>query len=351
MKKIKIFSFKNVTRASFLTVLVTLILSSIIPVSAADLTNRTIIIGDSQAGVSTTHRYQFFNPTAGLLGSVRFEYCANSPLFNVACIPPVGLNVSGAGIALQTGTTGFAVSGLTTNSTAILTRLPSAILPVNSTFVLSNIINPTSADTTFYVRISTYTTDDATGSATDQGAVAFSTSGGLSIGVFVPPYLTFCVGVTVGPSCSSSTGSLVDFGELSEFSTSTVTTQFAAATNDGLGLQVFLNGQTMTSGNNVIPALATQSNSIVGSSQFGLNLVSNSVPSVGANRTGSGTTFPNIGYSTSNQYRFVDGNLVARSTLPTDFNTFTVSYIVNVAEDQKPGFYASTLIYTAVASF
>ncbi len=351
MKKVNISSLKNVTRVSFITILVSLILFNFSFVSASDLTSRKITIGDSEPSATTTHRFEFFNPTAGLMGSIKFEYCSNSPLFNEVCVPPAGLNTSGAGISIQSGTTGFSVSGFTTNSTIILTRVPSAILPVNSTFTFSNIINPSAADTTFYVRVSTYATTDGTGLSTDQGSVAFSTSGRLSIGVFVPPFLTFCVGVTVDLNCSSSNGSLVDFGEFSELSTSAITTQFSAATNDVLGLQIFLNGQTMTSGNNIIPGLDNRSASSIGTSQFGLNLVSNSVPSVGSNKSGAGTINALPNYAVSNQYIFTNGNLIARSTLPTDFNRFTVSYIVNVSENQNPGVYASTLIYTAVASF
>ncbi|MCA9328248.1 hypothetical protein KC959_00610, partial [Candidatus Saccharibacteria bacterium] len=242
--------------------------------------------------------------------------------------------------------------GLTDTSNFVISRAPAGALSGTlSTYTLSNVINPSTADVTVYVRIELFASADTSGPAFDQGAIAFSTNGKFSVGAFVPPFLAFCVGVTVASDCSSTSGSLVDFGELSPNSTSSTTTQFAGATNDPTGMQIFLNGQTMTSGNNVINALNSAASSSVGSSQFGINLRQNSQPSVGANRTGLGSINPDAGYGTSNQYKFNSGDRIARSTLPTEYNVFTVSYIANVPEDQPPGVYATTLLYTALVSF
>jgi hypothetical protein len=352
IKKQNIFIGNYVIRALLIVVLVSLfIFTNLIPVSAADLQNRTIIIQDSEPSVTTRHTFSFINPTSSSLGSIKFEYCINSPLFSDICTPPPGLDVSAVGIFSQTGNVGFSVSGVTNANTIVLTRAASVVPTLNSAYAFSNVVNPNLIDTTYYVRISMHASIDGTGASFDQGAVAFSINSGLTIGVFVPPFLTFCVGVTVSSNCSSATGNLVSFGELSDLSTSAATTQFAAATNDVLGLSVFMNGQTMTSGNNVIPGLSTRTVSQIGVSQFGINLVANSTPSIGSNRTGVGSTNATADYGASNQYKFANGNLIARSTIPTDFNVFTVSYITNVSNNQNPGVYASTLIYTAVASF
>ncbi len=341
-----------VARASLFVMLVSLLITSqLFSVKAADLINRKIILGSSEPSLSTTHTFEFTNPTAGTLGSIRLEYCQNSPLFNVACTPPAGLNLTPSTLSSQSGNVGFTKSGLSTATTVILSRTPGGTLSTINRYVLSSVVNPSALDATTFVRVSLYATTNATGPDFDRGAIAFSTSGRISIGGYVPPFLIFCVGVTVAPNCSSTNGSLVDFGELSRNNTSTATTQFAAATNDGTGLQVFLNGQTMTSGNNIIPPLSSSSLSNSGTSQFGINLRSNSSPSVGANLSGVGSTIPSSEYGASNQFKFSDGDLIARSTTSTDFNRFTVSYIANVSDGQAPGIYATTLVYTALASF
>jgi hypothetical protein len=194
---------------------------------------------------------------------------------------------------------------------------------------------------------------DTAGSVVDTGAVVFVTEGSFNIDVYVPPYLTFCTGVSVSLDCNSISGFLADFGEFSEFVTRTTTTQMSAATNDPTGYNIFISGQTILSGSNIIPALASQSASQVGVSQFGINLRANANPSVGANpdagANAGGTPAPE--YNTPNLFRFVSGDRVAGSVLSTGFNRYTISYIVNVSENQRPGTYATTLTYTAIASF
>ena len=345
-------TFHNVARASLFVTLVSLfITTSLFQARATDLINRSITLKTSEPSASTQHTFTFTNPTATTLGSIRFDYCQNSPLFVDSCTAPTGLNLSPATLTSQTGNVGFVKDGLSTSSSLVLSRSPSGTLSTTNVFQFSNVVNPSASDSTFFVRISLYSSNNTSGSSFDQGAVAFSTSGRLGVGAYVPPFMIFCVGVTVGPNCSSATGSLVNFGELKTTATSTITTQFAGATNDPTGMQVFLNGQTMTSGNNTIPALGSTLSSSIGTSQFGVNLRSNSSPSVGASRTGVGTIYATSDYDSQNQFKFANGDLIARSTLSTDFNTFTVSYIVNVSEDQAPGVYATTLLYTAMASF
>lgn len=318
---------------------------------AADLQNRSIRLSSPSAGEASNHTFTFINPSAATIGSVAFEYCSNSPLFNVACIAPVGLSAAGAALASQAGNVGFSIHASSTASRVILTRLPAGSLSTTNSYALNNVINPSAADQTFFARISIHASTDATGPSIDQGAVAFSTSGSFNIGAFVPPFLIFCVGITVAPDCSSTTGNLIDFGLLSPNTTALATTQFAAATNDYTGYQVFLNGQTMTSGNNTIPELLIPGSSTQGVSQFGMNMRLNVAPVVGNDPSGSGTATVDPKYNSPNLFVFGDGDKVASSPLTTDFNVFTQSYLVNVSAAQKPGVYATTLLYTALASF
>jgi hypothetical protein len=348
-------SFKQIRfLATFVFIFMTLFSYLLLPVSAADLTSRSITLGSSFASETTTHSFSFTTATSSNIGSIQFEYCSNSPLFVEPCTPVPGLNVTSAGIFSQSGLTGFSVSGATSASNLLITRAPQAsVAPTSATFVFSNIVNPSTPDSVNYVRITVYDNINATGSVIDTGAVVFVVEDRFNVDAYVPPYLTFCIAVSVSLDCSTTSGFLINFGEFSTVSTSAVTTQMSAATNDPTGYNIFINGQSMVSGSNIIPALAVQSSSQVGQSQFGINLRSNSQPSVGANpdagAVANGAPTPN--YNTVNQFRFVSGDSVARSTSSTGFNRYTVSYIVNVSDDQAPGVYATTLTYTAVASF
>lgn len=342
------------TRRIFSAIFVLVIFSSIFfitKVQAADLVNRSIRLSASWPSANVNHRFTFTTVTPGNVGSVQFLYCSNSPLEVDPCTAPAGLNVAGAGIASQSGLAGFSVSGASTANNLILTRTPSMSAPVSADFNFSNIINPSTSNEVDYVRITVFDGINGTGAVIDSGSVVFVVDDWFSINAYVPPYMTFCVGVSVALNCSTTAGFLSDFGEFSEFGPSTVTSQFAVATNDVAGYNVFVAGQTMTSGNNIINPLLVQTTSNAGQSQFGINLRNNSSPSVGANVEGAGSGTPAPNYNTPNQFRFVSGERVAGSNLTTDFNRYTVSYLVNIDDEQNPGIYATTMTYTAIASF
>lgn len=319
--------------------------------SAAPLLNRNIIIGSSQAGATTFHRYNFTLPTAGTLGSIEFEYCVNTPFVGTTCATPAGLDVTGATIATQTGATGFNVHGSTSSNRLVISRTPAANLALQAaTYRFNNVINNSTNNQTVYVRISTYASDDATGPRVDTGAVAFATTSGVTVAGYVPPYLTFCTGLTVSINCATQSGEYINFGELSSQAPKLGTSQYSGSTNDPGGYSTTIAGTTMTSGNNIIPALSTPQPSRPGSSQFGINLRDNNNPDVGRNRAGTGSSSIVNGYNTQNRFKFVP-QVISRSTTSTDFNRFTVSYMVNVSPNQPAGIYVSTLTYIAVAAF
>ncbi len=343
-------SLHSAARVVIISLLVLPFMFKIMPVRAADLLNRSLRISSPAVSTLVQHTFSFENPTATTIGSMVFEYC-DSPLVNVACNASAGLDVSGATLTNQTGNVGFSIHSNTTANRLVIGRIPAGSLSSSNLYEFSNVMNPSVADSTYYVRISIHTSDDGTGAAVDRGSIAYVTNGAFSVGAYVPPFLIFCLGVTVSLNCDSSTGSLVSFGELSSTTTSLATTQFSGATNDQSGYQVFLNGQTMTSGNNIIPELLVPTARATGVSQFGLNMRFNNAPIVGTNPEGSGTATVSAKYNTSNLFAFGDGDVMASSPISTDFNRFTQSYMVNVSAAQEPGVYATTLLYTAVAAF
>lgn len=324
-------------------------------VNADELQPRTVLLGSSFATETTTHTFTFRIPQNSAVGSIEFLYCSNSPLFDDPCTPPSGMDADSFTLGDQTGITDFSKNvAETTGSRVVISRTSNAAGPIDVEYEFENIVNPDGLDSkTTFVRISTYASIDATGPATDTGSVAFPVETRYDVDAYVPPYLTFCVAVSVSLDCSSASGFLSEFGEFSTSSPITATTQMSAATNDGDGYNIFLNGQTMTSGNNVITPLNVRSVSTPGTSQFGLNLRQNSSPNVGANPqqgpVGSGSALGN--YSFANQFAFNNGEVVAGSTMASGFTRYTVSYIVNVSSSQSPGVYATALTYTAVATF
>ncbi len=344
---------KAYSLAAFVFITSLLILQSVSHVKAAELENRSVFLSSSFASEVVSHVYTFSTAGPSTIGSISFLYCTNSPIHEDSCTAPAGLDVSAFITNSQLGLSGFSASAATTANQIVITRPPSVSPASSATFSFGTITNPSTVDEIVYVRISVFDNVNATGTMVDRGAVVFVVDDRFDLSAYVPPYLTFCVGVTVSLDCSSAGGAFVNLGEFSRFDSSVGTTQFAAATNDNDGYNVYLTGETMTAGNNIIPALSFQSPSSVGISQFGVNLRANSTPVVGANpENGSvASGVPDPAYNSPNLYRFVNGDRVASSSLATGFNKYTVSYIVNVSNDQAPGIYAATLTYTAIASF
>lgn len=313
---------------------------------------RSVEVSTAQASATATHTFRFTYQSTSAVGSLAFQYCDNSPLFDQPCNAPPGLNVLGATLDSQLGNVGFSVD--VSNSTAnrlVLTRTPAAGLAVPSTYVIGSIINPSTPSSSQYVRLASFASADATGPMTDSGSVAYAVHSAFNVGAFVPPFLNFCVGLTVAVDCSTGAGDSIDLGLLSTNQTRTATSQFSAGTNDYPGISIYTLGTTMTSGNNTILALSTASPSFTGFSQFGINLRDNSVPDIGAEPDGPGTILPASGYGNPNFYRFVPGGLIADSAQTTDQTRMTVSYIVNINGSQKPGVYAATITYLALGKF
>jgi hypothetical protein len=140
----------------------------------------------------------------------------------------------------------------------------------------------------------------------------------------------------------------------------------AASTNADSGYSITVNGTTLTSGSNTVTAMTTTGTGdapVRGTSQFGMNLRANT-SAVAASFPGSsadvapannGSNYKAralTGYASVDHFRFVSGEAVADSTSdPSDIETYTVSYIVNVNGAQAVGTYTTTLTYICTATF
>lgn len=320
--------------------------------SGAQLGKRRLTISDNTAGAQTTWQAAFTTVSSGILGSVSLEFCSNSPFYADPCTAPTGLDVSGVVLADQTGATGFTVGAGTDANHILLTRAQSVLAPTPVTFTFNNATNPSSPGS-YFMRIQTFATVDASGTSSDYGGVAFAIINSLlSISAEVPPFLIFCTAVVISNlNCATAIGTFVDFGELSMTQANTGSSQMLAATNGLGGYTITMGGNTMASGINAISALAASDVSRPGVSQFGINLVPNVSPRVGSSPTGPGVAQPTANYNQPDFFRFDSGDVLVSSSGPDDVRLFTVSYLVNVPLGQTPGVYASTITYVALANF
>jgi len=341
-----------VSRLTAIATLLSLLSFFVLPTHAADLTQRSVAPASSEPLVATEYTVEFDLPGSSTLGSISVLFCGNSPLPEEPCTPPIGLDASGAGLITQSGETGFSIDGSSTANHIILSRTPAVTTATTLSYEFNNIVSPQTANQSYYVRLATYASIDATGSVIDDGSVALSTAQQLNVSLYVPPYLEFCVGVSiVGQDCTSANGNQVNVGALSPDATATGFSKFLAATNASGGYTVQVAGTTMASGNNVITRLNSPASSQPGSKQFGINLRGNTSPSVGLEPSGPGTAQPNPKYNQLNNFAFTSGDTVANAPTSNDKVTFTASYIANVDDELPPGRYSTTLTYICTGSF
>lgn len=323
-------------------------------VYAAQITDRTLTLSSSNpdaANATTTYTLTFSVPSATVLQSFDVEICTTA---SGACTTPTGFSSAsstitqptnlgdGAGWTVDTGNSGILALSKTGNVAA-----PGD--PV--TVVFNNVQNPTTANQTFFGRMTTYS-DDAYATPVDSGVVAASTAEQIDLTGTVDETLVFQTGTS--GTCGSLTGSTVNFGTFSSSSTSSGVSLMCASTNGVSGYSITVNGSTLTclacSGTPTIAALATQTASSTDTAQFGLNLKDNTTPDVGAEASG-GSGAASANYGTADQYRFVTADEVASVAGATDSTLYTVAYIVNIPGSQAAGVYTATMTYIATATF
>jgi hypothetical protein len=318
-------------RAVWFALAVALLATFILPLlsvkhaSAATLTSRSLTLqagttdGGSKPSGVVKHLFSFTTATTANIGSIQFLYCTTA---GGTCTTPPGLSTTSATYGTNSGAAFTSIVN-TTNGAPYLTRSAANINSGTAiTEQLATVTNPSAANSSFYVRITTFTSTDAT-----SGAISFNQ-------LFSPA------------------------------DTATATSQLAASTNAGSGYSITVNGTTLTSGGNTVTAMGSSTTGVRGTSQFGMNLVANttttSTPAIGSNLApaSNGTNYKGqalTGYSTTDNFKFVTGDTVANSAAsgagPSDIQTYTVSYIVNANGAQAIGTYTTTLTYICTATY
>jgi hypothetical protein len=351
--------------------------------SAAQITNRSLTLqagasdGGSKPGGNVNHLFSFTIPSTSAIQSIQFQYCT---LAAGTCTTPTGLVTTAATMGTQTGITGWTLTN-TTAGAPFLTRAAGVSPSANTavTYQLLGVTNPTTTNQTFFVRIGTFASSNATGSPIDTGTVTASTATQIVLNGIMPESLVFCTGQNIGttagvPDCTTATAGAVDFNQLfSPTDTAIAESQMAASTNAGFGYAITVNGPTLTSGSNTITALATPTASLKGVSQFGMNLRANTAsaaisfpgtvaPYISQDiaAVSNGTNYraqPKTGYDTADTFTFNTGATVgdsgqgAASPVASDAQIYTASYIVNVPGSQAAGTYTTTLTYICTPTF
>ncbi|MBP6962232.1 hypothetical protein KBB49_01705 [Candidatus Saccharibacteria bacterium] len=151
----------------------------------------------------------------------------------------------------------------------------------------------------------------------------------------------------------------VNLGALLESTTGSGTAIFYVRSYINGDYYVQSSGSTLTSGSDTITALGTPTASTTGTEQFGINVVANATPAVGADPAADPSTFfangiAETGYDTADFFQFNSGDVIARSgpAGPAWGRTnYTVSYIANVTSITEAGNYTMNHDIIVTATF
>jgi hypothetical protein len=150
--------------------------------------------------------------------------------------------------------------------------------------------------------------------------------------------------------------SSVDLGYLSSSTTASVTNTFSVKAYLSSGYVVRSASAPPSNGSHTLNNLVTPSASSAGTEQFGINLVANTSPSVGAapvqvpDSTFSFGTAAS-GYNTPNLFKYVNGDIIAQSTQSSGTTQYTISYIYNIAGTTPDGSYSFHHVLVATATY
>jgi hypothetical protein len=312
--------------------------------SAAQLTSRKVTLSTSSAASSaatTTYTFDFTTASTATIASIKIQACTTA---SGSCSVPTGWDEASSTLSSTTFSGSWTVSTATDGELrASATGASSTSSGVAKQIVFGNVQNPTTANETFFMRITTYTGSNWSTGPTDTGVVAASTAAQISVTASVDESLSLCV--YSGANCGAG-GTSIALGALSSSSLTTGTHKVEAGTNATSGYVLQYNGATLTDSgiSQTITAIGgTAAASSTGSEQFGFN--------AGTYSGGSGA--PGEQYDNTSEYAFVAGSSTtfASASGPSATTTYTLTYGANISSGTEAGSYSTTITYICTATF
>jgi hypothetical protein len=152
----------------------------------------------------------------------------------------------------------------------------------------------------------------------------------------------------------------INLGDLTVSATAAASSNFSVKNYLTNGYIVKIYGDSPTNvsppGTESLNPLATPTTSQIGVEQFGINLVANTTPGIGANPTQTpdatfsfGEAAP--GYNIVDQFQYIDGDTIALSDNESGITEYTLSMIANISTSTTGGRYNTTLVIQALPTY
>ncbi|HEX8763064.1 MAG TPA: hypothetical protein VF733_04890 [Candidatus Saccharimonadales bacterium] len=153
-------------------------------------------------------------------------------------------------------------------------------------------------------------------------------------------------------------GGVYDLGIIDASITGSAVATFTVRNYLSSGYVVLMNGSPPAAAGSAyaLTALTSPTSSQAGQEQFGVNLVNNSVPDIGANPSqvpDSTFSFGSAaaGYDTADLFKYANGDVVAFSNKSSGQTTYALSIIANVSRSTPAGQYGGRLNLQVVPTF
>lgn len=374
-------------RSLTLFFMVAVVGSFIIPVfnhqalASTQVTSRSITMSNSTASATgVTYSVSFIAQSTYTVKAIVVDFCDNTPLIgDSTCTAPAGFDVGGVTPTVTVpntsalfgatwtaaGSNGF--NGNTEYRTLTLSSATGVALTAGSSNVVFNLnsaVNPSTTNHSFYARIVTYTTNTpsyapgAEGAYTERGGAALSTASVVSVTARVMEQLNFCVYHT---TCGDDPAISIGHGANNILDASAVDTasdSFSLSTNANAGVVVRMQGGTLTSGSNSIPAVnggssASGSTMTAGTAAFGVDVSTPGALTVINPYVGDGTPTGSYGLDTTSASAVGStyGSPIASSGGPVNNSISVITYAASASNTTPAGIYTVSEQLIATGTF
>jgi hypothetical protein len=345
-----IFAKPFLRRAGLLFIILLLMASWLLPAmtrqaDAAQILSRSLTLSSGiPSATNVTYSFTFTIPSTAQVQGLKFLACATAvgTYPGSTCTAPAGMSgggngFTGAAFVSQTGwqgATNFAVDSTGANDCTASANVlcakrtdTTSQTATSRTIVFNGIKNPSATNTSFYVGIQTYTTNNWTvPSLTDNGTTASAVVQTLTTRAAVTEILNFCVGSTtindtttsLPADCTLVTGTAVNLGTLD---TSAINVS-PISTNGGDGNNGLAMVRSNAGNGTVIEYDAIQQS---GTNHRGTLRISGAT----CDHPGSQTGFPQNGFDGTND--FTDACINGASTTQNSFTAGTEEFGMTIA--------------------
>lgn len=187
----------------------------------------------------------------------------------------------------------------------------------------------------------------------------------------------YCASVSIGNDSKTSAVTTPEFGEVNysepllemivvpgESNLGELTTEHTGSKvmqvkirnymTGGYRLQIL--GDAPKYGDRTLNTLTTPTDSVVGTEQFGINVVANTTPAIGENPAiqpggGDATDLLMPNYKIQNKFMYMSGDTLAQTQVNTGGADYTITMIVNISSQTPAGQYASDFAAVLIPYF